>query len=62
MPRSQPACMPQHALHAVRVPQVPLAPEDESLDDAAAAHLLPKVLVPFQTKPGETPRKVQIQR
>lgn len=26
------------------------------------AHLLPKVMVPFLTQPGETPRKVQIQR
>ena len=26
------------------------------------AHLMPKVMVPFETRPGETPRKVQIQR
>lgn len=37
---------------------------DEFLEgeDAGIAHLLPKVMVPFETKPGETPRKVVIQR
>ncbi|GAX80571.1 hypothetical protein CEUSTIGMA_g8008.t1 [Chlamydomonas eustigma] len=35
---------------------------DEMLEDAADSHLLPKVMVPFETRPGETPRKVQIQR
>lgn len=31
-------------------------------DDSQHPHLLPKVQVPFITKPGETPRRVQIQR
>lgn len=30
--------------------------------DTSHPHLVPKVMVPFNTKPGETPRKVQIQR
>ncbi|MEW5308986.1 MAG: hypothetical protein WDW38_000903 [Sanguina aurantia] len=32
------------------------------VDEAGIAHLLPKVMVPFLTRPGETPRKVQISR
>eukprot|EP00878_Enallax_costatus_P016966 GHUV01017809.1.p1 GENE.GHUV01017809.1~~GHUV01017809.1.p1 ORF type:complete len:1283 (+),score=439.89 GHUV01017809.1:87-3935(+) len=37
-------------------------PVDEVDNGASYPHLLPKVMVPFSTKPGETPRKVQIQR
>ncbi|WIA11828.1 hypothetical protein OEZ85_011917 [Tetradesmus obliquus] len=36
--------------------------EEADGDDSCHAHLLPKVFVPFVTKPGDTPRKVQIQR
>jgi hypothetical protein len=36
--------------------------EVEACSDDAYPHLLPKVQVPFITKPGETPRRVQIQR
>lgn len=32
------------------------------MDEAGIAHLLPKVMVPYLTRPGETPRKVQISR
>ncbi|KAG2485619.1 hypothetical protein HYH03_015682 [Edaphochlamys debaryana] len=31
-------------------------------DEAIYSHLLPKVMAPFETRPGETPRKVLIQR
>ena len=31
-------------------------------DEGRVAHLLPRVMVPFVTKRGETPRKVLIQR
>lgn len=37
--------------------------EVEDVDhDATYPHMLPKVMVPFIAKPGQTPRKVQIQR
>lgn len=36
--------------------------ELEACSDDSYPHLLPKVQVPFTTKPGETPRRVQIQR
>lgn len=36
--------------------------EEADGDDSCHAHLLPKVFVPFVTKPGDAPRKVQIQR
>ncbi|KAG1679690.1 hypothetical protein FOA52_006209 [Chlamydomonas sp. UWO 241] len=36
--------------------------EDSMGADQGNAHLLPKVMVPFRTRPGETPRKVKIQR
>jgi hypothetical protein len=36
--------------------------EEADSDDTCHAHLLPKVFVPYVTKPGDTPRKVQIQR
>ncbi|KAF6265909.1 dynein heavy chain 2 [Scenedesmus sp. NREL 46B-D3] len=36
--------------------------EEADNDEACHAHLLPKVFVPFVTKPGDTPRQVQIQR
>jgi hypothetical protein len=31
-------------------------------DEEGLAHLLPKIMVPLVTKPGDTPRKVQLQR
>lgn len=31
-------------------------------EEAGVSHLLPKVMVPYVTRAGETPRKVQIQR
>jgi dynein heavy chain len=31
-------------------------------DEAMYSHLLPKVMAPFETRSGETPRKVLIQR
>jgi hypothetical protein len=36
--------------------------EVEASSDDSYPHLLPKVQVPFSTKLGETPRRVQIQR
>lgn len=40
----------------------PVAEEFEACSDDSHPHLLPKVQVPFSTKSGETPRRVQIQR
>ncbi len=31
-------------------------------DNALHAHLLPKLMLPFKDRPGEMPRKVQLQR
>lgn len=38
------------------------AAEEVESDEFTHAHLLPKVMVPYITKPGDTPREVQIQR
>jgi hypothetical protein len=35
---------------------------EEGADAGPTAHLLPKVMVPYETKPGQTPRKVEMQR
>jgi hypothetical protein len=40
----------------------PAAEEVEASGEDSYPHLLPKVQVPFTTKPGETPRRVLIQR
>jgi hypothetical protein len=45
------------------VPGHGLSQVDAGMDEeAGVSHLLPKVMVPYVTRAGETPRKVQIQR
>ncbi len=48
-----------HAASADRPSQVVVESNEDLTKDS---HLMPKVMVPFETRPGETPRKVQIQR
>lgn len=36
--------------------------DDVEGDEALYSHLLPKVMAPYDTRPGDTPRKVLIQR
>jgi len=44
-------------------PEAAVAAEEvDAVNDDSCPHLLPKVWVAYDTKPGETPRRVQIQR
>jgi len=49
-------------LPAFALPQALFGTQDGMAMDEDALHLLPKVMAPYETKPGETPRRVQIQR